>query len=181
MKCAFCGSEMLPGKDKCDYCGKYQHDANRPVEKEENNVEEKNINICQVLWTIIKFIVVVAIISVGVYFLLNYLNSQKVFYGKWRCSNGQIEINIDKKIISMDYGTNGFIESEYILDSEVIEDNTTRYSLNVSPTKKLKNGDEYTDSNLTSFDIVIEKDIKDKMTLENTITKDNYICYKASN
>ena len=27
MKCKFCGAELLVGKDKCDFCGKYQHDA----------------------------------------------------------------------------------------------------------------------------------------------------------
>ena len=28
MKCFFCNAEILDGKDKCDYCGRYQHEKN---------------------------------------------------------------------------------------------------------------------------------------------------------
>jgi hypothetical protein len=179
MKCKFCNAEMLAGKDKCDYCGKYQHDFVNDTEEKNIQVEEQKSNgdIWKNVLFFIKVAIAVIIIVVAGYFILEYINTNNSFYGSWRCSNGQLNVVIEKKVFKVKNSSSGFIEADYMLEKEVKEDDNIRYYLDVSATKKLANGSDYVDSNETKFEILMENDNHNKMTLINKETNTSYICY----
>ena len=69
MKCVFCQGELLEGKDKCDYCGRYQHERVNPVQNQPVNnqvVPRKKLKKSEIGAMVFKTIFTVAIIAVAV-------------------------------------------------------------------------------------------------------------------
>ena len=183
MKCKFCGAELLVGKDKCDFCGKYQHDyVNNDEEKQDNNdlEQKKEHNIGKIILLFFKIAIVLGIILVAGYFILDYINNMEYIYGDWRCTNDQLvitNITIDKNNFKMKNNSNGYREASYILEKKVKEDDNTRYYLNVSASKRLANGLDYVDSDETKFELLMSDDNHNEYILTNTITGAEYKCY----
>ena len=187
MKCKFCGAELLVGKDKCDFCGKYQHDAevenkermqetyDQMTQNQQPNQQQKKINIFSIIFKAAIFIVVILAI---LYFALEYINSNRSFYGTWRCNNGQLTVTIDKTIFKTNYGSDGYREADYLLERETKDGDIYTYYLNVSSAKRLINGQEFTDSNETEYEIVMKTDNSKEFILKNKITSVDYTCYK---
>ena len=187
MKCKFCGAELLAGKDKCDFCGRFQHEAD--VENKERmqeeydimtqnqqaNQQQKKINILSIIAKAITFIVVILVV---LYFALEYINSNRSFYGTWRCNDGQLTVTIDKKIFKTNYGSDGYREADYLLERETKDEENYTFYLNVSPTKRLINGQEFTDSDETEYEIVMKADNSKELILKNKVTSVDYTCYK---
>lgn len=181
MKCKFCEADLLPGKDKCDYCGKYQHEIE--VKKEESKDGNKSESVESILrkkrkiFAIISIILLVAIIGfVAWHFITQYLDNQYPFFGLWKCDNGKLELDISSESFKMNFDASGYQEAEFIIKTER---NKETYNLNVSPVKKTINGGTFVDDSNTSFQVNMDKDNSLKMVLKNLTTNKEYTCYKA--
>ena len=183
MKCVFCGSELPNGKDKCEYCGKFQHDFVKEGEVKQGafEVEQKEpISIGKIILAFVKITFIVAIVSIAGYFVLYYLKNSTSFYGSWRCTteeNTITNITFEKKIVKIKSGSSGYIEADYMVEREVKEDDNLRFYLDVSSSKRLANGQGYVDSNETKFEIEMSTENDRELTLKNTDTGATYKCY----
>lgn len=183
MKCKFCGAEILPGKDKCDSCDKYQHEVK--VDLSENTQEKKDMilskrailkrkkKIISIIFTIIFLAIVVCASG---FFLIKYLENQYLFLGNWNCNKGSLILDIDDSTFKMNFDSSGYQEAEYAIDSK----NDNKYDLNVSSVKKTINGGSFVDNSNTLFQIIFDSENHTKMTLINKTTDFEYTCYKKS-
>lgn len=184
MKCVFCGADIPNGKDKCEYCGKFQHDYSDSLQEKykEYEIEQKqnNNNAGKIIKTILKVIIVFVVIGVIGYFVLDYIYNMDYVYGSWHCTNEELvvtNITIEKKVIKMKNSSSGYREADYILERKVKEDDNMRYYINVSATKRLANGQDYVDANETKFELLMTEDNHNEFILTNTETNAVYKCY----
>ena len=183
MKCKFCGAGLLAGKDKCDSCGKYQHEMREDIVLKAQ--EEKNVILSKrailkrkkkILSIIFTILFLSAIACVSGYFLMKYLNNQHPFLGNWNCNKGSLILDIDESTFKMNFDSSGYQEAEYVIDSK--SDNN--YNLNVSSVKKSINGTSFADNSNTLFQLILDSENNNKMILINKITNVEYTCYKKS-
>ena len=168
MKCFFCNAEMLEGKDKCDNCGNYQHNAGVNLEeklKDFNNKKKRNYK--KALIDLGIFLLIVAVLAVVLMIVVNTLNNRE-FYGKWNCSNNQVKIEIDSKNLKIDYGNSSYLETTYKVDSEENEEDYNKYFITAT---------KLTDSSTIKLELVMEKGKTMKLT--DTTTTSTYTCSKA--
>lgn len=181
MKCFFCDAEILDGKDKCDYCGRFQHEKNTaqvlPVQNNQMN-QPKKIKKSEIGAMIFKSIIVITLIAVCGYFIYKYLSSRKDFYGEWLCNNGDLVVTIDENHFITNYESGGYEKADYTLIKEEKSEISTKYYLNVSDVKTLINGQQRENTYDTSFEIVIEESKKDEFILSNRTTDKVYSCLK---
>ena len=183
MKCVFCQGELLEGKDKCDYCGRYQHEKVNPVQNQPVNnqlMPKRKLKKSEIGAMVFKTILTVAVVAVAAYFIIQYINSRKDFYGEWSCNEGKLIVTITEKTFTTNYDGGNYGEADYTLDSEDKNDKTSKYVLTVSEIKKLINGQEYSDATDTKFVITIEEDKKDEFTLNNVVSNKTYKCLKTN-
>ena len=180
MKCVFCNAEMLEGKDRCDYCGNYQHD----YKNNDNNIDNSNINQKKsskgkIFIRLIESVIFIAIIVFGAFMLLKYLGEQKTFFGNWNCPSGDFYVTIDSSQFKMKFSSGSVETANYIIEEEKEnEEDVKTIILNVSASKTLSNGSTQTNKNNTKFQIVIDEKQSGTLILKNLVTDTEYKCYR---
>lgn len=180
MKCFYCKAEMLEGKDKCDYCGKYQHEKtiDSEVLRNEEPKQKKKFD-PKVIIKIIEFIIGLAIIVVAGYYVFKYFEKEKSYFGEWNCNNGDFTLKLDSKSFIMDHGSRGYEEANYIIEEEKEnEDKSITILLDVSATKILINGGTQTNKSNTKFQLDLDDKSSTIMILKNLVKEEEYKCYK---
>ena len=93
-------------------------------------------------------------------YLFVFKSGNKAFEGEWTCDGG-VTLNFDGSTM------------KYVEGSSDIE---AKYTINVEATKRIIDGQEYTDPYSTQFQLMLEKGNKDKLGMMNTISYSMYSC-----
>ena len=179
MKCFFCNAEMLDGKDKCDYCGNYQHDYKNNDIINNSDINQKKSSKSKIFIRLIESLIFIAIIVYGAFMLLKYLDNQKTFFGNWNCPDGDFYVVIDSSNFKMKFSSSVVETANYIIEEEKqSEDDVKTYFINVSASKTLNNGSTQTNKNNTKFQIIIDEKQSGTLQLKNLVTDTEYKCYR---
>ena len=166
MKCLYCGAELLIGKDKCDKCGNYQHNAGKNNKNEESQLDKTKSSKKTIIYY--GFGLIVLVIAVLVMFVVVNKLDEKEFYGDWHCPNDKISIKIDSKKIIKEDEQSRKEEIEYKLDSTE-QKNSTDNIYYIKEVKSLSTEDP-------KFIITINSNEKDMMVFQEEELK--YKCYR---
>ena len=107
-------------------------------------------------------------------YLFVFKSGNKAFEGEWTCDGG-VTLNFDGSTMKYVEGSSD-IEAKYTIIDKEEEGIYDKYTINVEATKRIIDGQEYTDPYSTQFQLMLEKGNKDKLGMMNTISYSMYSC-----
>lgn len=176
MFCGNCGSPLNGKNSFCGNCGAQVN--NTPTNQ--GMPTRKKINPIIYIIPIIVFIIVVAII---VAHSLNS-NSSSDVYGTWNCQDDiAVVFNKDKTFVM--YNTYDkaelYVKGKYSIDKKIKDtnkDNIIKYSLTLTASHRVVDGETYDGSLSNKYEMVLSTDNLNEMAMVNEKTYNIYYCSK---